>query len=441
MRHDIFFECFKNHHIENYNHILVAVSGGSDSVGLLHALYCYCKKLPHAPRLSVITVDHDLRKESAQEADFVTHLCARLNITHVIRKWHGIKPSSGIQNAARDMRRKLIAYYAGDINADVIVTGHTLDDQIETIIMRQRRNSNLGLSGIAPASVIFDDDHNGQPFWVLRPFLNITRAKIRNYLTHKTLSWMEDSSNSNPAFERVAIRTELQTMSEEMQRVVLELGTNTSRHRYRLSIKAATLLQNFVQEVAPMLFKIDHNAFVSYDPHAGLHLLRALIAFAGGAAHFADIDIAQQIIKQSYILQSAQNAKPWRTTSHGALCDVRKTGVFLLKEARLQRSRRTEFNRHYRILGKKTTMPTTSEFPINKAPLSLLRQAERMEPRYIADEISAFDALQKGYALRRCPNPWPDVIPLFDFELANKLSEMNHCAELPRFKSEACVFF
>ncbi|KQV35138.1 MULTISPECIES: tRNA lysidine(34) synthetase TilS [unclassified Rhizobium] len=183
--------------------ILVAISGGSDSKGLLLAV----KQALDGGGLegfsvAACTVDHGLRPGSLREAEDVAAFSARIGIPHVIKRWMGEKPTSGIQAAAREARYALLSEAAVDLHAACIVTAHTADDQAETIAMRKARSveQSAGLSGMADA-VLY-----GRQVWILRPFLNVRRGAIRDYLSMQGESWFDDPSNANPAFERVRMR-------------------------------------------------------------------------------------------------------------------------------------------------------------------------------------------------------------------------------------------
>lgn len=177
-------------------HLLVAVSGGSDSTGLLVALATLCAtgRYPGIS-LSACTIDHDLRPGSAREAAWVSALCARYGIPHITRRWEGEKPVSGLQAAARAKRYDLLADAALVAGADAILTAHTLDDQAETVAMRaERAPEGVGLSGMADAVLL-----NGS-IWLLRPFLALDRAAIRTFLADEGEGWLDDPSNVNPRF-------------------------------------------------------------------------------------------------------------------------------------------------------------------------------------------------------------------------------------------------
>jgi tRNA(Ile)-lysidine synthase len=426
---------FRKFEFGSCRHVLVAVSGGSDSVGLLLALNSHLKSLPSGPSLSAVTVDHGLREGSAKEAADVAALCARLNIPHIIKQWQGAKPATGIQAAARHERRALLCQCATEIGADVIATGHTFDDQIETVVMRQRRGSGPGLAGIADASLGYDDRGDGGPVWIVRPLLDVTRCDIRNYLQAQQIAWVDDPSNDNQAYERIAVRNELLTASDEMRRDIFELSLSAASKRERLATHAGRLLNSHVREVAPGLVHIDPSLFATSESPVISVLLRTMIAFSGGAASLGDGQIADDIIQHVATFGFSKGAKPWRATSNRALIEIRQTGVYLLREGRKVVRGNIEYDGRYRATSAhRLVKPFDLIAPSADVPLSLLRKAHDQEPHYEADSvsnISAYEAARSGYALRRLLNPWPDLVPLFDLELAKNLSVLASTGAFP----------
>ena len=102
-----------------------------------------------SPKLVAVTVDHGLRKESKREAKAVETLAHKLGIEHRTLQWTGRKPKTGLQEAARLARYRLLAEVAKEVGADHVLTAHTLDDQAETVLFRMARGSGIvGLAGM-----------------------------------------------------------------------------------------------------------------------------------------------------------------------------------------------------------------------------------------------------------------------------------------------------
>ena len=273
-------------------HVLLAVSGGSDSTAMLVLAYRQLKTLSNPPKLTAITIDHALRAESAAEAEMVGALCARLGIDHIVRKWTGEKPNTGIQDAARDARRILIAEAAGQIGADLVLTGHTLDDQRETVTMRARRGMGQGLAGIAPASLVFNDLGDGKPVWFARPLLQQSRQGLRNILTGEDIGWIDDPSNNNFGYERIAMRHRLAEMPAENLAAIDRRQMDTAARRMLLVAEAAPMIKTFAVNVLPGLVFVDASLFEQPQSAAKLLALRALMSFAAGAPFDASLAAA-----------------------------------------------------------------------------------------------------------------------------------------------------
>ena len=174
--------------------LAVAVSGGGDSVALLHLLHGLGRF-----DLRVVTVDHQLRKESMAEAAGVRLMAHDLGLPHVTLMWE-TPPKRAIQDAARRARRQLISEWAAETGITHVALGHTADDQAETFLLRLARGS--GVEGLSAMDTVIAD--RGL-FWV-RPMLHTRRAALRDYLTGKGVDWVDDPSNEDAKFDRIKMR-------------------------------------------------------------------------------------------------------------------------------------------------------------------------------------------------------------------------------------------
>jgi len=181
----------------------VAVSGGGDSMALLHLLTTLA--LP----LHVVTVDHGLRPEAKHEAAQVASFCDAHNLPHTTLTWTDWDGQGNLQAQARAARYRLIAGWAKAETLTDIALGHTADDNTETFIMGLTRGAGLdGLSGMRPRFT-----RDGITFH--RPLLTTNRATLRDVLTAQNIQWSEDPSNDDPSFARIRIRTALQDLGAD----------------------------------------------------------------------------------------------------------------------------------------------------------------------------------------------------------------------------------
>ncbi len=181
----------------------VAVSGGADSVSLMHVLRELAGEFD--ARLTVLHVNHELRgEESAADERFVKELAARLGLPALVCA-APVPPGENLEQAARDLRLGFFRRAMAETPLDAVATGHTADDQAETVLFRFLRGSGgAGLSGIRPVTA------EG----LVRPLIECGRAETEGYLRQRGIAWREDSSNQGLQFARNRIRRELLPMFE-----------------------------------------------------------------------------------------------------------------------------------------------------------------------------------------------------------------------------------
>ena len=189
--------------------MLLAVSGGPDSTALLVLAARWRKARKRGPKLIAVTIDHGLRAEAKAEARAVAKLARSLGVPHRTLRWSGRKPKSGLQQAAREARYRLLAHAAHKSGARHVVTAHTLDDQAETVLMRLISGSGVsGLGGMAATAAYPLPQASGESaFRLARPLLNLPKGRLIATLKAARLPYALDPSNSDPRFTRARLRT------------------------------------------------------------------------------------------------------------------------------------------------------------------------------------------------------------------------------------------
>src|SRR5437870_2776304 len=169
--------------------LVLAVSGGPDSVALMWLAARWRGALTRGPRLIAVTVDHGLRPEAAAEARAVKRLARALDLPHRTMRWTGAKPKTGLPAAARAARYRLLAQAARLHGATHILTAHTCDDQAETLLMRLLRGS--GIAGLA--AMARETEREG--LLLARPFLDVSKSQLMATLKKAKLGFVDDPTN------------------------------------------------------------------------------------------------------------------------------------------------------------------------------------------------------------------------------------------------------
>jgi tRNA(Ile)-lysidine synthase len=184
--------------------IALAVSGGADSLALMHLANEWCRREGRELPLAV-TVDHGLRSSSAEEARDVHTWAQQAGIQHTTLKWQHDGPTANLQSVARQARYSLIGNWMRTTAVETLATGHTADDQAETFLMRLARGSGLeGLSGMKALGPFPSATQTG--LMMARPLLGFSHARLVETLRARNLPWIEDPSNDDMRFLRVQVR-------------------------------------------------------------------------------------------------------------------------------------------------------------------------------------------------------------------------------------------
>jgi tRNA(Ile)-lysidine synthase len=189
--------------------IVLAVSGGPDSIALMWLAARWRRALKRGPRLIAATVDHGLRPEAAREARDVKLLAKALDLPHRTLRWHGAKPNTGVPAAARHARYRLLAEAARASGATHILTAHTRDDQAETLLMRMLRGS--GIAGLA--AMARQSEREG--VWLARPLLEVPKSQLIATLNRAKIAFADDPTNRDVNYTRPRLRALMPVLAEE----------------------------------------------------------------------------------------------------------------------------------------------------------------------------------------------------------------------------------
>jgi len=202
--------------------IVLAVSGGPDSTALMLLAARWRDSLKTKPKLVAVTIDHGLRRESRREAATVARLARKLKIAHRTLRWSGRKPPTGLQQAARFARYRLLHDAARKAGATHVVTAHTLDDQAETVLIRMSRGSGLtGLGAMQKISIVpgcgleKTAKSKGKEIYLARPLLDVPKSRLIATLRAAKIGYADDPSNRDPRFIRARLRVLMGALAEE----------------------------------------------------------------------------------------------------------------------------------------------------------------------------------------------------------------------------------
>jgi tRNA(Ile)-lysidine synthase len=192
------------------SHILIAVSGGADSLALAYLLVKYGRRIGVAKNISLVHVNHGWRgKESNGDELFVKRAARKWGVKCIVRRLNprAIPKGESWENAARVARYEIFQKLADQYNGDVVIlTAHTADDLAETVLWRLFTGSAATHGGgIAVRHGVF-----------LRPLLQVRKEELKSFLKEEEQEWREDRTNRDPRFLRVQVRQEMLPIIERV---------------------------------------------------------------------------------------------------------------------------------------------------------------------------------------------------------------------------------
>lgn len=267
--------------------LVVALSGGVDSVVLLHMLMVISRAHGRESRLSAIHVNHQLHNEADAQSDFCRQLCASLSVGCQVLTVDWSEASNqqllsdqGVESAARQCRYALLAQSA-QCDETIVVTAHHQNDQVETCLLNLARGS--GLSGLSGMSSHAQLAVSGNALQLWRPLLSVVKPALQRYAEHHQLSWVEDPTNSDTTLRRNFLRREIMPRLEGEWPAFTQAASRSVRHlqdaRAVMDEFTADWLGDFAAPDVLPLSRLNH-----YSDQRTAWLIRAWLLSTGWSA-------------------------------------------------------------------------------------------------------------------------------------------------------------
>lgn len=287
--------------------IAVAVSGGPDSLALALLAAEWCR--PRNGQVIALTVDHNLRTESALEAAQVAAWMADYGIAHHILAWEGPKPKAGIQDAARQARYELLSTWCRTEGVLHLLLGHHADDQAETVVFRTNRHS--GPDGLAGMAAAVELPH----LRLLRPLLNLRREDLLRDLHHRQQDFLTDPSNTNPRFTRARLR---KTLTEPSRLEAITSAREAGTRRAMAESQTALLLAERATIDRHGFATLDVANLNPIDDTRLMQILRRLALCIGTQGYPPRTERLQSLM--TWLRQGLQNPAASRQCTLGGCC-------------------------------------------------------------------------------------------------------------------------
>jgi tRNA(Ile)-lysidine synthase len=278
--------------------LVLAVSGGPDSLALMWLAARWRRALSRGPRLIAVTVDHGLRPEAAREARDVKRLAQTLEVPHRTLRWTGAKPNTGLPAAARAARYRLLAKAARASGATHVLTAHTRDDQAETLLMRMLRGS--GIAGLA--AMARETEREG--VWLARPLLDVPKSQLVATLGRAKIAFADDPTNRDMSFTRPRLRALMPALVEEGgdSRNLARLATRLARANAAIEVLADGAERYLaLRDRDASRFGFDAGAFAGLPEEIRLRLLKRAIDRAGheGPAELGKVEALLAVLDRA----------------------------------------------------------------------------------------------------------------------------------------------
>ncbi len=309
--------------------VALAVSGGSDSIALLHLASEWARLL--RIRLVVFSVNHNLRPEASEEIEFVRKITSGLGHKFYELSWNNSGNKVAIQERAREARYNMMTDKCHELGINTLLTAHHLDDMLETYLMRKNKKS--GLFGLSYSTSFFYNN-----IQIIRPFASFLKYELIDYLNNVNIKWIEDKSNFLEIYERNRIRMEISRLSRDKKsELIIEMK--------EVNEKAHALNESLISTIAEAV-QINNFGFAIIDLtkirveclDIQIHIINYVLTIISGKTHLPRFRSVEQIISKLETMQKIDSSL------HGCLLKQTKDKLLIFREKHAIKSTGIQLN-------------------------------------------------------------------------------------------------
>jgi tRNA(Ile)-lysidine synthase len=339
--------------------VALAVSGGSDSIALLH-LTSNWAKISGIP-LVVLSVNHNLRPEAVEEIDFVRKITSKLGHEFYELSWDHGGDYGAIQERARAARYDMMSQKCHELGINILLTAHHLDDMLETYLMRKNKKS--GILGLSYSNSFFYNN-----IWVFRPLASFLKSELIDYLrailchpersegsrevrhperkrrisgdttdfllppeilhcVQDDVMWMEDKSNALDLYERNRVRMEIARLSQEKKADLITQMQAVNEEAFALNARLIATIAEAVKINNFGFAVVDLEKIIGEAQDIKIHIINYLLTIISGKQHLPRFRSTGQIISK------LENNQKIDLSLHGCLLKRTKNKLLILREA------------------------------------------------------------------------------------------------------------
>ncbi|HJD55503.1 MAG TPA: tRNA lysidine(34) synthetase TilS [Rickettsia endosymbiont of Pyrocoelia pectoralis] len=298
--------------------IAIAVSGGSDSVALLYLADIWAKK--NNIELFVLSVDHNLREQSKQEIEYVRDISSNLNLKFYSLSFDHQNNFSNFQERAREGRYDLMTDLCKKLDILVLLTAHHEDDYVENFCLRLERSS--GIFGLSSSNINWRNNTQ-----IVRPFFDIPKAALVDYLVRHNIKWFEDESNLSTKYRRNLIRQKLfKEESYSKNDIILQQSRINELLENKFKPELISAISESVKISEYGFAFLDLDKFSKFSDEVKVQLINFLLVIISGQTQIARFYSVNPILK--LITQNID----FKNTLHGCVIKRIQNKLLIYRE-------------------------------------------------------------------------------------------------------------